>query len=450
MRKYLLLVICAVWVAFVPPARTQWVCHVAEGMDNGQGGQWYGTYWYSALSCKGNNAVSAALVDAFDTIDGSGYYLAFLISTDGGASWNITGQGLPAPTWDHAPIIGSIDQIDSLNIIAFGDSDFVRTTDGGVSWQLLHSPSKNFIEGISFSDALHGILVADDTVQGTYVTSDGGLDWIPAPFTRDSGWQCHDYGNGMYRIMTSNYGVIYTTRDNWNTIDSTTPIIADPNRAQEDVFRRVSFGAGDTIFAYGYRLSQNGTFPCIARTTNGGKQWGQVYDDSGSIWIEGYVHALSDIDRDTIVAGLDGSLPNRVLCSTDRGVTWKTDTLLADGPGFSLGTNAGVALNSSGQLLAAYVDGLSPALLLGRKVTSEIRTPDNNSTTMQIFPNPATSSINITSITTHTIRVLDLLGREVLSGTVAAGGTLTLNVSSLPSGLYFVNDGIAQLKFVKE
>jgi hypothetical protein len=47
-------------------------------------------------------------------------------------------------------------------------------------------------------------------------------------------------------------------------------------------------------------------------------------------------------------------------------------------------------------------------------------------------------------------RKIDILGREVLRGAVPADGLLKLDVSSLPSGLYFVTGGNWRAKFAKE
>ncbi|HWF44065.1 MAG TPA: T9SS type A sorting domain-containing protein, partial [Candidatus Kapabacteria bacterium] len=68
-----------------------------------------------------------------------------------------------------------------------------------------------------------------------------------------------------------------------------------------------------------------------------------------------------------------------------------------------------------------------------------------------LFPNPAATTLTITAHEwIHTIGVTDILGREVLSSTIPSDGNITLDISSLPSGLYFVSDGIARVKFVKE
>lgn len=70
-----------------------------------------------------------------------------------------------------------------------------------------------------------------------------------------------------------------------------------------------------------------------------------------------------------------------------------------------------------------------------------------------VFPNPAVTSINVTGVTTNDqYAVLDVNGQVVLSGTVT-GNTLTLDVSALDSGVYFVkltgNKATSTTRFVK-
>ncbi|HZK75587.1 MAG TPA: T9SS type A sorting domain-containing protein [Candidatus Kapabacteria bacterium] len=68
-----------------------------------------------------------------------------------------------------------------------------------------------------------------------------------------------------------------------------------------------------------------------------------------------------------------------------------------------------------------------------------------------IYPNPSSQTINIESLEAGKhVEVLNVLGREILSVRVPTTGPLTLDVSSLPAGLYYVSDGRSRTKFVKE
>ncbi len=443
-NKYLFaFLFCSVWAAIVPPARAQWICNVTEGANFDQGTEYY---WYTALSCKGNVCVAAAIASSGGV--GGVAHLAFLRSDDGGQSWVRQDPGLPTAGWDQIPIFTNIDLIDSLNIVAVGDSNIlIKTSNGGATWQEDTVPTHHIIEDISFSSPTDGILVAADTTTGTFITSDGGEHWNAAPFTRPFGWRCHDYGSGKYRIFQYWYGKVYTTPDGWNTVDSTGPIVPDAGNATQFGFAHCSFGRGDTMIAYGRFSSSN--HPCIARTTDGGEDWSVVFDDS--IGVYGTVSFLSDLNGDTILAGTSYG-NNNLLWSTNRGANWSMDTLICEDSDFVGITNYGIGLNSFGNLVASYAFGeVTSSLIIGKQVTSGVNTNWIDRLDLKLYPNPASTSLTLTGDAPgRTMHLLDLLGRDVLTSTVPADGKLTLDVSTLPPGLYFVYDGASLRRLVKE
>ncbi len=77
---------------------------------------------------------------------------------------------------------------------------------------------------------------------------------------------------------------------------------------------------------------------------------------------------------------------------------------------------------------------------------------------VKLFPNPADSRVNIevtgiTSTDEMSIRVVDMMGRDIESSTLV-NGKGSINVSNLPSGVYsvmFINNGmkVAAKTFVK-
>ena len=81
---------------------------------------------------------------------------------------------------------------------------------------------------------------------------------------------------------------------------------------------------------------------------------------------------------------------------------------------------------------------------------------DNNLLAMVIFPNPATSNLNILFAETMAhaeIRVLNMLGQEVLKEN-CSGLTASINLNSLENGSYLietrVDDKINRQRFVKK
>lgn len=69
---------------------------------------------------------------------------------------------------------------------------------------------------------------------------------------------------------------------------------------------------------------------------------------------------------------------------------------------------------------------------------------------MQMYPNPASEIVIITSPDAgQQVQILDVLGREVASGVIPANGPLTMDVSKLPNGPYYVCEGRTEVRFVK-
>ncbi len=418
------------WAAVVPLARAQFLCHVTAPNDDAGDNP----FWYSALYCNGNTCLAMRIYEA-------DLQLAFLRSTDGGNTWIATDSFGVSYAWYIDPPIASFVPIDSLNIFAYGRSDSIyRTTDGGVTWQQETVPTSRLIDDISFSTPDDGFLVVADTVNTVFTTSDGGNHWetAPLPFSMIGGVaQCHDYGQGKRRLFEYYYGRVYTTTDNWKTVDSTAPIISDSSVANQYGFGHCTFGAGDTIFAYGNFLNyEDHPFPLIARTTNAGRAWTLEYNDTIDFF--GSVHALSEIDRDTILAGI--SVNPSILLSTNRGDTWKGVSLLCTDTDFVPGPNYGIALTSGGNVVASYgsIPLFGSSIIVGYPATSTVRVLDTGSEP-QSYPNPANTSVTLSGLVAgREVHLLDLLGRDMLTATVPATGSLTLNVSQLPRGMYMV------------
>ena len=80
----------------------------------------------------------------------------------------------------------------------------------------------------------------------------------------------------------------------------------------------------------------------------------------------------------------------------------------------------------------------------------------NNNATVSVFPNPTTNSLqvtfsgNILPATCQMILVTDVLGNVLIHNSAFITHNLTLDVSSLTPGVYFVRVGTATQKFIKE
>src|SRR5581483_3265945 len=384
-----LIMVCLAWAAFGRPAQAQFICTVTsenlpKNLNHG-----------SALLCSGNSCIAAG-----------GYhdYLIFLRSSDGGHSWYIEDPGKPIDTMEG---ITGIDMIDSMNMVAYGISGhspyglILRTSDGGQNWEQESVPTREGqITGLSFCNPLEGIVTSGGI--GAFLTTDGGRSWdTVAAFHENQflGWDCHDYGNGRYRISEQVTGRIYYTSNRWMTIDTLGPIISDPSR-QTDYQFYCDFGSGDTVLGYGYHGPFPINDPCIARTTDGGQHWKMVFDDTTNL--TGGISDFSNINADTIVAG---GPENVALWSTDHGATWEADTLICSDTNFDGYQNDGIGLNSEGELVGAFhsfaVAGqkIKSSIVIGHRVTSTVVPIVDEARDVRIFPNPATAAINIAGLT---------------------------------------------------
>jgi Secretion system C-terminal sorting domain len=71
-------------------------------------------------------------------------------------------------------------------------------------------------------------------------------------------------------------------------------------------------------------------------------------------------------------------------------------------------------------------------------------------TSIQAYPNPVSGSLTVTSINSgESVQILDVLGRVVKNGVIATNGSLSLDVSSLSPGTYYVSAGHTEVKFIK-
>ena len=193
-----------------------------------------------------------------------------------------------------------------------------------------------------------------------------------------------------------------------------------------------AIGSGGTLF-YLY----------MTRSTDGGYNWTQI-DVPDSIVLPPV--SMTPLDRNIVFCG-GSSSHEEIVASTDHGMTWKivTYSYAADTiPGAIISltvTDSGEAVGAFG----AIVFSGASVLARGIPMSSGVAASQSLDTDVQIYPNPATEKVSVT-FSTGPLSILDPLGR---SYEVSQTGN-KLDISSLPSGVYFVSDGRSRAKFVKE
>ncbi len=368
----------------------------------------------------------------------------FWNSTDGGTTWK--GAALSLPDSLKSRRFNAVSRIDAEHIFIVGDSGAViNSSDGGETWN-----SKEIVSSdlglVHFSDPLTGITVGGSS-KGSNVafTTTGGSTWDTIsfnPFYKLS--SCFSDGSGAFRVFNRYRGPIYSTKNNWATIDSSPPLFEnDPNNFF--IFSYCSFSHSDTLIIYG--MNQTGDFPTndwkglFMRSTNNGKTWEKhrttpPLDSGGITWL----YAMTIPNRDTIVAG--GSSQNKLLISTDRGASWKLDTLPIPKKQITPDITKLVMLDN-GNVVGIHVqDRINPhgaaSLILGKRTQSGIKTTTDNNRQLRIHPNPSSSFVKIElPEDVVTIVITDALGRVVVSENTKDKDYL-VNTSVFASGSYTV------------
>jgi hypothetical protein len=267
-------------------ARAQYNWHVVhhEWGDKKQ-------FAFTAVDCYGENCTAAA--EAMDTsMHPPVTTLFFYRSNDGGLTWTVQDPGLPHQVLLVQNHFVKVQQIDSLNVVAIGDTGLmVKTTDAGVTWQRVPLPTTYDLFDVHFSDPLTGIVVVNFHHQ-VLTTLDGGQHWKA---TTVSGFlppkQCHSYGSGKFLVFPWAAGPIYTTADNFQSIDSSLIIYPLTDSVHNLVY--CNFLGVDTIVAYGTRSSKDPPYSrlLMTRSIDGGKSWKEIpipdsnSEGTGWVWV---------------------------------------------------------------------------------------------------------------------------------------------------------------------
>jgi len=425
-------------------------------------------YSFDAISCFGNSCTVAGTV--FDEKSGRIISL-FWRSDDGGVSWGSQDPGLPYDTdFVDKKYFSAIQQIDSRNAAAARNSDLgdsvntfvLHTFDSGKSWRkqyLYISDIAGVIRDISFSDSLSGMALTQKNlkIQNTigigfgdikiFTTIDGGSHWDSSLMNFPGGkYKCHASGKGKYKLFQSPHGPIYSTNDNWITVDTSRVLINysdDPNNYY--YFNNCNFYCSDTVIAYGQYLydtsasSEAKYRAVLIRSIDGGVSWEKPEIIAGSLWV---LYNMTPLDRDTVLAC--GISINKILMSTDHGGTWREDSLTIQDTSYTESYSKGITFTGNGDPIAIYTyqfDNTSiPSIIIrGHSAKSQVEWSGKLSFTDPIFPNPAANILNIASVEApKPFWIIDMMGRTVLSGMTLDHTTLTLDISVLSKGIYFV------------
>lgn len=422
-------------LAFAQGASAQFLWRVSHTDQD-----WRYKYDFRAVSCSGNNCTATAV--AYDGVR-SVYSNVFLNSSDGGQTWAVQDPGISQFPWwvGQDRRFESVQQIDAHNVVAVGDSGLIaRTTDGGLTWQRQYCNSRGWMLAVHFSDPLVGIATVragSATSGAAFYTLDGGLNWqrINQLDHLIGLWDCHSYGGGKFRVFSSaSHGTLFTTIDNWQTVTESHPpfdTVNDP-ASKYDYLQRCNFGAGDTLIIFG---QSNVVGAPLIRSTDGGSSWGKLVRIN-----IGYPAIMTSIDRDTVFMTQGTLSYNRLLVSTDRGITWHDDSLVTSS-GIPVQSTGGLAWSNAGPIgvigeVHSTIKSYLERAFVGRSSVAK-QLPE--AANLQFYPNPASSFVQVrTPGSGEELELYDMLGRKVLTVESSPDAITEVDIRSLANGIYSV------------
>lgn len=323
---------------------------------------------------------------------------------------------------------------------------FFSTTDGGNNWtQIGNDNYETDYTTVGFFDHLtflnddfgytHGkaTRVSDsEIIRVIMITTDGGQNWSmkSIPFETDELWDVvyldpsTVYCANANRVFKSIDG-----GDNWSELNNFTYSVWDLEFVNSDI---------------AYAVVDDNS-PKVFKTTDGGVSWTDLMVNlsppgggiSGEI---SSINITSFIDTDNgILGGRTNQSEGVIMRTTDGGASWTRDSLGIDieqDITGSWGVNQVHFVSADVQ----YALGGGKLLKMGSSTSSLIEYSDSN-VEANLFPNPSSGNIKITSDSEiEKISIRDLSGKTVFTyNPVTVKKELSIQLNHLSEGLYMVN-----------
>ena len=342
-------------------------------------------------------------------------------TTDGGVNWNMQNSGTTKNLY-------AIDFSSALNGIAVGDTGaFLRTINGGATWTPIFVSSTISFRNVYFFNSNIGFVTGSISgVSGhIFKTTDSGATWNPLNINSGNGIYGLTFTSADVGYCSNYYGEIFTTDDGgftWSQVPSgVTSVISDL------YFNSPSAGLG---------IGANGV---IIQTTDSGSSWTPL--SSGIFdWLSG-IDFYNSMDG-FITGGNVSANTGVILQTTDGGINWapyptSTHRLLgvdfADSVGFTVGLNGTIM-----------------------KHAVNVGVHENNfENNIRAYPNPVfnelTLSWDIFKRNENDISLYDETGRLVFQNCFAsADGQIQLPVENLSAGNYYLVVSQGEILCVKK
>ncbi len=362
-------------------------------------------------------------------------------TTNGGTTWLNVGGGTQHNT-SFEYYVTDICFKDSLTgwFSMFGGTDACyRTTDGGNSWTQLRVPDSNYGAVSIYYNPNTNRLFLGMADGGVQVSTDIGNTWHLVTSAEAGGFSFWNDSMGIASAYPtdSTVGIMRTTDGglSWILVD----MLADGNQPLAIPGTSIGFEAdrGRII---------------IRRSDDYGQTW-RVLKDFGPLQ-DSQVTSLAPYGTGMIRGDLSRlyiQTDSGIYVSIDSGYTWKFD----GGPTYFTNFSNDRFYSVDGITFAGmtYGDGILKGGGLWEEIwpTSGVAERADTVSSFRVFPNPAGSSVTVEGAS-GPVAVYDPLGRSCTTPQPPPwkGGGVVLDVSGLPSGMYFVSDGVQRTKFIKE
>jgi photosystem II stability/assembly factor-like uncharacterized protein len=382
--------------------------------------------WLTQSSGTNNNLNSVYFTDANTgyTVGDSG---TILKTSNGGAYWEIKSSGVTSNLYSvHFPSI-------SLGYAVGEGGIILKSSNGGENWSSQNAIITSNLNAVYFTDDNTGY-AAGGNGDSLYIlkTSNGGIQWsmVYLYVSTPNPW----YPSILYsiRFADNNTGYAVGTTNRWTGYDVPRQVVLKTTNGGSDWTQLNTLEYGglysvyftDTLTGYCVGSYLMGTLTSVIRkTTDGGNSW-TMQDFSE-------VDALYSVCFSGSDTGFAVGLGGKVIKTIDGGAVWVP---LVSGTYRSLNA-VHFPRNDTG-----YISGEVGTILKttnGGGYPVGINDYNQTANTLCIFPNPTSTTITIETPAKGSLYIKNCNGQQLLLQEITEP-TATINISNLPSGVYFV------------
>jgi photosystem II stability/assembly factor-like uncharacterized protein len=366
------------------------------------------------------------------------YRVYIIRTTDGGKTWVSQQSGLPGRFSNNDAYLKKVYAIDSLNIVAVGDSGLIlRTINGGVSWVSQNGNTLNKLLDVSFLDSSNGLIAGGGGL--LLSTSDAGATWVSIPaLPLKLLSSCKMFSKDDQAVLEYGYGPIIYTNNNWQTWDTSHLIVDSAIGGHKANCSKAFFMDKNNCIAYGNHKTtenQGNTSNCfIEKSNNGGTSWVPVFDSADSRIIFG----LSTLALNKNGYGVaSGAGSNGILLTTDMGLNWRSDTVDGKFDFTDLIASSFPEKDNVFFIAQTSAFGYCGIVKLQFSKLLTVESFENIKLGTHVYPNPSNNWLTIFAnpyfdVTYH---LYDALGRKV-KDFISTSSNTRLGIADLPSGTY--------------